>query len=314
MRVLATTPNYLPSRVGAWLATHRLLVRLVQRGHDVTVFCWERREPDRDVDGVTVVSGLRGRSHGFDLADKCDVVLSHFGDKGVTSPEPSGPDYARAAGKPSIRLAHGGGPYGPDGCDLAVFNSHSLRDAWRWRGPSIVVHPYTDPAEHRTKPGDRVTLVNLAVEKGGELFERLCRSMPHISFLGVRGGYGTQIVPRYGNAETIQPTPHMRDDVWSRTRLLLMPSQYETWGMVGVEALASGIPVIAHPTPGLKESLGPAGIFVDRDDSHGWVDAIERLRHPAAWKKASAKARKRSAELAAVDDRDAFAEAVEAFA
>lgn len=69
----------------------------------------------------------------------------------------------------------------------------------------------------------------------------------------------------------------MRDDVWSRTKVLLIPSNYETYGMVGVEAIASGIPTIAHPTDGLCESLGDAGWFIPRDDVDEWQRVIELL-------------------------------------
>ncbi|WP_262928542.1 glycosyltransferase family 4 protein [Streptomyces sp. CBMA152] len=51
----------------------------------------------------------------------------------------------------------------------------------------------------------------------------------------------------------------MREHVYSRSRVILMPSLYESWGRVAVEAFASGIPVIAHTTPGLVESMGEAG-------------------------------------------------------
>jgi len=71
-----------------------------------------------------------------------------------------------------------------------------------------------------------------------------------------------------------------------------MPSEYESWGRVGVEAMASGIPVIAHPTPGLQESLGDAGVFVDRNDIDGWERAIRRLLTPRAYGTASKKARR----------------------
>jgi glycosyltransferase involved in cell wall biosynthesis len=95
-----------------------------------------------------------------------------------------------------------------------------------------------------------------------------------------------------------------------------MPSERETWGMTGVEAMASGIPVIAHPTPGLLESLGDAGVFVDRSDADGWVEQIERLHDPTEWATASAKALTRAAELRDLmrDDIARFVTEVERFA
>ena len=51
----------------------------------------------------------------------------------------------------------------------------------------------------------------------------------------------------------------------------------ESYGRVAVEAACCGIPTIAHPTPGLVESLGEAGIFVDRNDHARYAAEIERL-------------------------------------
>ncbi|UQA91872.1 hypothetical protein [Streptomyces halobius] len=45
-----------------------------------------------------------------------------------------------------------------------------------------------------------------------------------------------------------------------------------------MEPFASGIPVIAHPTPGLVESLGDARIFAYRDDLNAWIHALRSLR------------------------------------
>jgi len=45
--------------------------------------------------------------------------------------------------------------------------------------------------------------------------------------------------------------------------------------------------VIAHPTQGLKEALGDAGIYVDRDDVDGWVAAITDLQDGRKYNAAS---------------------------
>jgi glycosyltransferase involved in cell wall biosynthesis len=98
----------------------------------------------------------------------------------------------------------------------------------------------------------------------------------------------------------------MRDLVWARTRILLVPSAYESWGRVASEALCSGIPVIAHPTTGLIENLGDAGIFVDRRDTDGWIAALRRLQDPTAYETARGLALARSAEqqrMRVIDER-----------
>lgn len=83
--------------------------------------------------------------------------------------------------------------------------------------------------------------------------------------------------------------------------------------MAAVEALASGIPVIAHPTPGLREALGDAATFIDRDDHRAWADAVAGLYADGPRRaKATAAALARSAFLAdkARTELKAWADAV----
>lgn len=193
------------------------------------------------------------------------------------------------------------------GCRLAVYNTEWMRaDAELWwrthhndtppRG--IVVHPPIVRDRYRVKPPSaatgHVTLVNLFEEKGSDVFYALAARFPRLKFLGVRGAYGTQDI-RYGlpNVEII---PHvaahdMPRKVYARTRILLMPSSYESYGRAGVEAACSGIPTIAHPTAGLVEALGDGGTFCDRDDLSAWVAALQRLTTPREWLAASTRAR-----------------------
>jgi glycosyltransferase involved in cell wall biosynthesis len=152
--------------------------------------------------------------------------------------------------------------------------------------------------------------------KGAHLFWALARRMPKTRFLAVKGAYGKQIVEELPNVEVQECVPgdQMRDMVYARTRILLVPSSYESWGRVAVEAMASGIPVVAHPTPGLLESLGDAGIFCDRDDPGCWEQQIRRLSNHLAYKSASVKAAARSRELDPSPDLERWVAAVESVA
>ncbi len=204
--------------------------------------------------------------------------------------------------------------------DLFIFNANWVRERNPWRGDSIIVHPPVDIEKFKTTPGECITQVNLSEAKGGKTFTKIAKEMPEKEFLGVRGGWGLQIIPKTKNVRVIPKTPNIRDDVYAKTRILLMPSQYkgptepwnwtESWGMVGVEAMCSGIPVIAHPTPGLLESLSYAGIFVDRDNIAGWVEAIRKLDDPEVYKKHSGLALQRAQELDPTSQLDSLAKVI----
>ena len=260
-----------------------------------------------ELDGVVVHPG---RPRLEDLLDGADVLVCHAGDDGRAAV------IAGTVGVPVVRLVHGtSSRVSLDGAVLVVCNSQSTAKQIGWDGPLVVCRPPFNPDDFRTTPGDRVTLVNLSAAKGAETFWLAAAALPDVRFLGVRGGYGAQVMRSRENVEVVRrPTKDMRGDVYSRTRVLLMPSEFETWGMVGVEAMCSGIPVIAHPTPGLVESLGCAGAFVDRGDLAGWCREITRLQDPQEWDAASRVALARSRELAAMDDSTVFAEAIEALA
>lgn len=310
MKIVAVTPLYPPkSLVGSWITTHEFVRVLAERGHDVTVVASMAHGADYELDGVKVLNGLRCVEREVNAG--VDVVLSHLGDRGDAH------TAATAAGVPSVRMAHSIDPaaakrLAESPCDLVIANSHATAAALGDVAPTVVARPPVDPERYRTTPGDHITLVNLSPEKGGIQFARIARSMLDTQFLGVRGGYGQQVAPgRPKNLTIIGTTPDMRDDVYARTRVLVMPSAAESWGRVGIEAMCSGIPVVAHPTAGLLEALGAAGIFIDRDDITGWVAELRRLQDPDEWAAASAAALARVDQLDPAGDVEAFVDAIE---
>jgi glycosyltransferase involved in cell wall biosynthesis len=320
MRILALVHRYLPVHcAGAETMLHGMLSALAARGHEVAVDLSAQSGEPYQVDGVQVwpfVSKRNAGTTGRLLA--ADVLITHlmnthratflgnWNHKPVIVINHNSFNVTRnAALVPQARV------------DLVVVNSRWMADdlAAHFRGAgrpqprTIIVRPLVDPADYATTPGDRVTLINLramteestgySMGKGSETFWALAERMPRTQFLGVTGAYGVQDIRERGNVEVLShvAADAMRDKVYARTRVLLVPSSYESWGRVGTEALCSGIPVIAHPTPGLLESRGGAGIFVDRDDIDGWVRELRRLARPAAYTAASKAALARAAEL-----------------
>jgi glycosyltransferase involved in cell wall biosynthesis len=160
----------------------------------------------------------------------------------------------------------------------------------------MVFHPPLTSERHTVDAtGGHVTLVNLNEHKGALIFYELARRMPHTKFLGVVGGHGNQIIRRnIPNVTIMDHGPDMKR-VWTQTRVLLMPSVYESYGLVAVEAGINGIPTVANPTPGLLENLGRLGIFVERDGPiEHWVTALNDLLVPEVYSVASDYARSRA--------------------
>lgn len=300
-----------------------MLRALVGRGHDVTVWL-SRHADDRDVytlDGVEVVP-LQARLDFSSAVRRTDVLLSHLENVPATS------SLARGYGRPMVVICHN--THRPSfrdmaagGVSLAVYNSlwmaqeAELFFAEYPKGvrpaSELVVRPPVFADEYATKPGDRVTLINCNLEKGGQVLAILARRMPDTKFLAVAGAYGEQILPDLPNVDVLDHVPghEMRERVYARTRVLLMPSSYESWGRAGVEAMASGIPVVAHPTPGLCESLADGGIFVEREDLDGWEAVLRKLQAASEWKLASKRAKARSRELDPTADLAAWCDAIE---
>ncbi|MGY1751786.1 glycosyltransferase family 4 protein [Blastococcus sp. SYSU D01042] len=70
------------------------------------------------------------------------------------------------------------------------------------------------------------------------------------------------------------PAPHV-----AGAAVVLVPSRVESFGLVAVEALLLGRPVVAARTGGLREVVrdGETGLLVDADDPRALADAVIRL-------------------------------------
>lgn len=68
-----------------------------------------------------------------------------------------------------------------------------------------------------------------------------------------------------------------------RAAIVLVPSHSETFGLVALEAAASGVPVIARNTGGLREAVvdGVTGLLVTGDEPSDWARAITGLLEDA---------------------------------
>jgi hypothetical protein len=140
-------------------------------------------------------------------------------------------------------------------------------------------------------------------------------------------------MPYYGET-TLPPCPDniewipFQDDireVMKRTRVLLVPSYYESFGRVAIEAMVNGIPVLysnpavhsVYPggsTEGLDDWIRPVGIALSRDATSEWVDALRRLDDPEVYATTSAASRAHIEAMQVFEEGARIAGMVEGFA
>lgn len=165
---------------------------------------------------------------------------------------------------------------------IVVYNSHMTQDMMPSLHPNMRMIPYVETKKFKslrqtTINNDLVCLINCNKNKGGDMLKLLAEKMPNVQFMGVKGGYSSQVV--VSNTHNLTYIENQKDItvIFKKIGILIMPSKDETWGRTAVEAMASGVPVIHSESPGLVECVGGAGIMCMHDDEDAWADAIRRL-------------------------------------
>jgi glycosyltransferase involved in cell wall biosynthesis len=191
-----------------------------------------------------------------------------------------------------------------------IYNSNWAKSRLNYNHDSFVLHP---PCDFRyydcvTNPieNEYITLINLNENKGGELLYKIAQLLPHKKFLGVKGSYDYQIIKQLPNVTILEKQIDIRE-VYKKTRLLIMPSLYESWGRTATEAMCSGIPIICTETGGLAENCGKAGVYVERT-AEAYALEIEKLDNSKLYLRKSKESRIRSRELDPVTELALFNE------
>lgn len=289
MKLLAHVHMFPPEHNAGSETTMLSLFRgLNQRGHETRVISAESSQEFYTVDGIQVFRppdrATNQSSWYLDLYRWADVALTHLNCTGHAM------HCAKDTSKPLVHLVHNDKQLSfhnvkDSRAQLLIFNTEWLREAYAEAkfepiNPSIVMHPIVDPEQYKTERfgAEAVTFVNLTVTKGALVFYELAKRFPDVPFYGIRGAYGDEHLPPTDipNLKIFNQMPDLRP-IWAKTRVVLMPSDYESFGRVAVEAACSGIPAIVSPTLGLKEALGEAGIFLDRNNVDAWEQELEKL-------------------------------------
>jgi glycosyltransferase involved in cell wall biosynthesis len=148
-----------------------------------------------------------------------------------------------------------------------------------------------------------IIMINPCAVKGISIFLETASRLPELEF-GVVPGWGTTTDDRraLSRVPNVRILPNARniDDVLAQTRVLLMPSLwYEGFGLIVMESMLRGIPVVSSDSGGLVEAKHGTGYVLPvktiaryeaRFDEHAmprpviapsdplpWVAALERL-------------------------------------
>lgn len=287
LKILSLCTRYLPMRAGADNMMHQVHRELIRLGHDVCVLAINNDEnswPEEEtIDDVLI--WRRAKDYGYELT--ADAVKRYqpdllFGQFGLL---PYGVERAVELNLPIVVWCHTHHGFDEpkksalvEMVDLFVFNSAYLYEEAGVNVRHVTVNPPLEKervlaTDHRP---ECVTLINLCAAKGPKIFYHLARQFPEQKFLGVEGGYEDQVKRDRANVEYV---PHGADiaSVYARTKVLVVPSVLESFGMAAVEAQLNGIPVIASDLTSLRDALGKGALYVKRTDRAGWVKALRTL-------------------------------------
>lgn len=279
-------PGPMNHQAGGETSLHDALRHLKGRGWDVAVLIGETTTVrDYVIDDIPVYTCLNQsdvKSLPFNFFPNADIVFTQLACAQRANV------LARMFKKPLLHMAHNNHPYTmkqANQADVVLFNTEWVKKDFRDSGyytPGQILHPAVDPDRYRVKRnrGSKyITLINLSkgddglYDKGWQTFFELARRNPDLPFLGVRGAYGNQA---YEDLPNVTYMDHMQDitPVYQKTKVLLVPSKYESFGRVAVEAAASGIPSICTPTQGLIEAMGDSAHYSTYGDYDSWNEDL----------------------------------------
>lgn len=328
MRILASIHLFFPRHCcGSEAMMLHIMKFLISKGHQCRVILQQYDGPMYTYEGIEVFPST---GH-LDAYRWADIIFTHLDFTQYTI------IIAHSIERPLVHFVHNDIPYtsiqNASRGQYVVYNSEWIGKAIGYKHPSTVLHPPCDTSYYNVnkqpETNEYITLISLNERKGGYIFKKIAEAMPDRKFLGVIGSYDNsgpmnlsqqQIVAMMPPNVTIVPNTPDILSIYRKTRVLLMPSDYESWGRTATEAMCNGIPVICTPTEGLKENCGSAAIYVGSPREHSapgeasvrvgkvsdWVRAIKSLDHVERYRKYSVLSRKRAQELDPVRELEAL--------
>ncbi|MCK0110785.1 D-inositol-3-phosphate glycosyltransferase [Ornithinimicrobium sp. F0845] len=173
----------------------------------------------------------------------------------------------------------------PPGVDLEVFSPGDQRAARHAVGlaPDALVVLFVGRIQPLKAPDVTIRAVAELVRRDPTLRERLV-----VGVLGGPSGSGLarpeslqELTAELGLEDMVRFVPPVSRaalaDWYRAADLVTVPSYNESFGLVAVESLASGTPVVAADVGGLPVAVGDGGVLVDGHDPLHWADEIGAL-------------------------------------
>lgn len=282
-----------PEAGGAEVLTHEVMRRLVQRGHEMTLFCpkVEGRQSEEVIDGVHLVRNggkytvySKGRSYFRKNHEKYDFIIDEVNPRPFLNPK-------ILDGKPALVLFH-----------------QFIREEWQYEMPFPISYfckiyenrwltPYKRTLTLTVSESSKADLENIgfsnvkvipmgiSVKQLDKIKEK--EVDPTITFIGrlkrhklpdhairafkiikkkipsakmwvIGDGYMLNDLKVLGAEDVTffgRVNNDSKYDLLARSQLVLMPSIREGWGLIVSESNAMGTPVIAYNVNGLRDSV-----------------------------------------------------------
>lgn len=284
MNILCFLELYaLKNKSGGELYIHNILKKLSEEKpsekpskKQINVLCDGNDEPVK-FNNINVYETNEVIDKRLQYIDKCDILISQL-KYGVTAI-----NYGLSKNKKCILILHS---YLKDYDKLVnnpkvikIFNSNYVYKQYNnIEGEYYIIEPIIDYPKYEKLFNknidcrEYITMINPSFSKGGDVFYQLCKYYKDRKFLVCEGGYlkHTQPLKKFrelSNVLVIKNTERIIEEVYTRSRIVIMPSRLETYGMVACEAASLGIPIILNKNTGLYDNIGKIGLYADTPEN-----------------------------------------------
>ncbi|BAN74990.1 MULTISPECIES: glycosyltransferase family 4 protein [Lacticaseibacillus] len=114
---------------------------------------------------------------------------------------------------------------------------------------------------------------------GVEVLKKVKEEIPDLEVLMFGVPQRPSDLPSYFHYFRAANVEQLRDQIYGRAKIYLMPAKKEGWGLTGMEAMACGAALVATESNGIKEygKNGTNALLLPVDDEAAFVDSIIKL-------------------------------------